>query len=334
MERRPCGKSGIEVSVYGIGAWSFGGGAEDYWGAQDQGEVARMVGAALDLGVNYFDTAELYNEGRSEESLGAALGSRRSEAVIGTKIPPQSCTREGVREHCEASLRRLGTTYIDLYMVHWPTQEHRVEEAFGALKELQEEGKLRAIGVSNFAGKHMQEAMAAGADLAVNQLQYSLLSRAIEHEALPFCVANDIGVVAYMPLLQGVLSGKYRTLEEVPWNRLRTRHFRGDRRGARHGGPGAEEEINAALAGAREVAEALGVPMSDLALAWVAAQPGVTCVLAGARDVAQLTANVRGCSLKLEAGTRRRLEELTDAVKEKLGPDLDYWESEETSRAR
>jgi aryl-alcohol dehydrogenase-like predicted oxidoreductase len=334
MEQRPCGKSGIDISVYGIGAWSFGGGAEDYWGAQEQTEVERIVHAALDMGVNYFDSAEMYNEGRSEESLGKALGARRDEAVIGTKILPQNCSREGVREHCEASLRRLGTDRIDIYMVHWPLQERPAEEAFGALMTLQQEGKIRAIGVSNFTGPCIREALATGTELAVNQLHYSLLSRAIEHEALPACVEHGVGVVGYMPLLQGILTGKYRTLDEVPWYRLRTRHFSGDRRGARHGGPGAEEEIQAALDGLREVAEELGEPMSDVALAWVAAQPGVTCVLAGARDVAQLQANARGCSLKLSPEVVRRLNVLTDPVKAKLGPDLDYWESPENSRVR
>jgi myo-inositol catabolism protein IolS len=334
MERRLCGKSGPEVSVYGIGAWSFGGGEDDYWGAQEQADVERIVNAALDMGVDYFDTAEMYNDGRSEESLGRALKSRRSEAVIGSKIIPQHCSREGVREHCEASLKRLGTDYLDLYMVHWPIHEHPVDEAFAALMALQQEGKIRTIGVSNFGSAHIREALSTGAVLAANQLHYSLLSRAIEYEALPCCIEEQIGVIAYMPLLQGILTGKYRTLDEVPWYRLRTRHFRGDRRGSRHGGPGAEEEVAAALEGLRAVADELGHPMSDVALAWVAAQPGVSCVLAGARDVAQLEANARGCSLKLSPEVLQRLNELTDPVTAKLGPDLDYWESAENSRMK
>ncbi len=332
METRPCGTSGLELSVYGIGAWSFGGGADDYWGAQEQSEVERVVHAALDLGVNYFDTAELYNDGRSEESLGKALGARRAEAVIGSKILPQNCSREGVREHCEASLRRLGTDYLDLYMVHWPIREHPVAEAFEALTALQQAGEIRAIGVSNFDATRLREGLATGAGIAANQLHYSLFSRAIEHEALPGCLGAAVGVIAYMPLLQGILTGKYRTLDEVPWYRLRTRHFRGDRRGARHGGPGAETEIAEALEGIRALAGELGEPVSDVALAWVSAQPGVTCVLAGARDIGQLQANARGCSLKLSEEALQRLGALTDPVKAKLGPDLDYWESPENSR--
>lgn len=200
--------------------------------------------------------------------------------------------------------------------------------------QLQEEGKIRAIGVSNFDGARLREALDTGAEIAVNQLHYSLFSRAIEYDALPACVEANVGVVGYMPLLQGILTGKYRTLEEVPWYRLRTRHFSGDRKGARHGGPGAEEEIVPALEGIHAVAEELGEPMSDVALAWVAGQPGVACVLAGARDVAQLEANVRGCGLKLSAEVIGRLNALTDPVKHRLGTDLDYWESPGNSRVR
>lgn len=334
MERRPCGNSGLEISVYGVGAWSFGGQEGDYWGAQEQAEVERVVHAALDMGVNYFDTAELYNNGRSEESLGKALGDRRDEAVIGTKIRPEYCTPKGIQEHCHASLRRLNTDVIDIYMVHWPIQEHPVDAAFETLMGLQDEGKIRTIGVSNFTGRHLREALTTGAEIAVNQLHYSLFSRAIEYEALPACIEHSVGVVAYMPLLQGILTGKYRTLDEVPWYRMRTRHFRGDRRGARHGGPGAEEELMSALEAIRRIADDVGAPMSDVALAWVAAQPGVTCVLAGARDVNQLRANVRGCTFKLSPDTITRLSSLTEPIKEKLGPDIDYWESPDNSRAR
>jgi aryl-alcohol dehydrogenase-like predicted oxidoreductase len=286
------------------------------------------------MGINYFDTAEMYNAGRSEESLGKALRHRRAEAVIGTKTIPQNCTREGVREHCEGSLRRLGTDCVDIFMVHWPILEHPVEAAFETLQALQAEGKIRHIGVSNFSRKHLKPALATGVKVAVNQLHYSLLSRAIEYEALPCCLEHGIGVVAYMPLLQGILTGKYATLAEVPWYRLRTRHFRGDREGARHGGPGAEAEIADALAGIRQVADELGEPMGDVALAWVAAQPAVTCVLAGARDVGQLEANVRGCSLRLPPEVVARLGALTEPPKAKLGADIDYWESPENSRAR
>lgn len=334
MERRACGKSGIEISLLGVGAWSFGGGEDDYWGAQDQAEVERLVNTALDSGINYFDTAEMYNNGRSEIALGKALSSRRDEAVVGSKIIPENCTPSAIREHCEASLQRLGMETVDIYMVHWPIQGYSVEDAFATLLELRSEGKLRSIGVSNFTGRHMAEAADAGAELSVNQLHYSLFSRAIEYEALPYAGEHDVGVVAYMPLLQGILTGKFRGPEGTPWYRMRTRHFSGGREGARHGTPGAEEELWAAVDAIRGLSEELGEPMADVALSWVAAQPGVTCVLAGARNVGQLQRNARGVSLELDAGTLQRLDEITAPLKAKLGPDLDYWQSPEESRAR
>jgi len=334
MQRRPCGKSGIEISVLGVGAWSFGGGEDDYWGEQDQSEVETLVNAALDMGVNYFDTAELYNDGRSEEALGKALGARRDEAVIGSKITPQHCYPEGIREHCDASLSRLGTDRIDIYMVHWPIVDYPMDAAFATLMELEREGKVRSIGVSNFGPKQLAEALATGVELSVNQLHYSLFSRAIEYEALPFTREHGIGVLAYMPLLQGLLTGKFSGPEDTPWYRMRTRHFRGDREGARHGGPGVEDELWTAVGQIRTLAHELGMPMADLALAWVAAKPGIASVLAGIRNKDQLERNARGCSRQLPDEVVERLDQLTDGIKEKLGPNLDYWESEENSRSR
>ena len=180
MEKRRCGRSDISLSVVGVGCWSFGGGPGSYWGPQEQKDVDDVVHAALDNGINYFDTAEGYNEGRSEEALGRALEGRREEAVIGTKISPSNTEPSVLRRHCEASLRRLRTDYIDIYMVHWPITDRSVEDAFDTLMSLRSEGKVRSIGISNFGVRQMEEALATGARIDVNQLCYNLLSRAIE----------------------------------------------------------------------------------------------------------------------------------------------------------
>jgi aryl-alcohol dehydrogenase-like predicted oxidoreductase len=336
METRKCGQSGLALSILGIGAWSFGGGEDDYWGPQDERDVAAVVGGALDAGVNYFDTAEGYNEGRSEESLGRALGKRRGEALIGSKVSPANCAPATLREHCEASLRRLGTDYLDLYMVHWPITDTPVDDAFATLQALQAEGKIRAIGVSNFGVKHLTEALGSvakvGATIAADQLFYNLLSRAIEAEIQPLCRREDVGVIGYMPLQQGVLSGKYRTPDEVPPLRARTRHFRGDRSLARHGGPGAEAEVFAALDGLRQVAAGLGVSMADVALAWAMNRPGVTCTLVGIRTPGQLADNLRAASLHLPADVVAQLDLLSEPVLRQLGTNPDYWQSAENSR--
>jgi aryl-alcohol dehydrogenase-like predicted oxidoreductase len=334
MEKRLCSDSGIALSVLGIGCWSFGGGGDDYWGPQDERDAADAVSAALDDGITYFDTAEMYNDGRSEESLGRALRGQRQKAIIGSKVSPANTAPAVLREHCEASLRRLGVDAIDIYMVHWPITDHSVEDAFSTLMALRDEGKVRAIGVSNHGVRQLTEAVSTGAPIVVNQLCYNLLSRAIEAEILPLCRQRNIGVIGYMPLQQGLLTGKYRSAEEVPWIRMRTRHFQGTRRGARHGEPGAEAEIFAALDGMRDLAAELHIPMGQLALAWALARPGITCVLAGARTAAQVADNAAAARLALSPEVISQLDALTDPVLNKLGSNADYWESSDNSRIR
>ncbi len=330
MEKRTCGKSGIQLSVLGIGCWSFGGG--EYWGVQEESDVRAVVHAALDYGINYFDTAEGYNEGRSEASLGKALKGRRHEAIIGTKISPSNTEPSVLRAHCEDSLRRLQTDYIDLYMVHWPITEYSVEEAFATLMALQSEGKIRSIGVSNFGVRQLSEALATGVEIDVDQLCYNLLSRAIEVEVLPLCRRQQIGVLGYMPLLQGTLTGKYRTADGVPAARARTRHFRGDRPGARHGEAGAEEETFQAVDGIRAIALQEGVPMGQLALAWAMAKPGIACMLAGTRNSSQLRENIQACSFSLSPEVVAQLDALTEPLLRKLGSNPDYYQGGENSR--
>lgn len=330
MERSKCGKSGYELSVLGLGCWSFGGG--DYWGPQEERDVVALVNMALDSGINYFDTAEGYNEGRSEESLGRALKGRRHEAVIGTKVHPGMTDPAVLRCHCEASLRRLQTDYIDIYMFHWPLFGLPMADAFATMTELQAEGKIRSIGVSNFGVQQLDEAIVTGARIDVDELCYNLLSRAIEAEILPMCIQHDIGVVGYMPLMQGLLTGKYRTADEVPPVRACSRHFRPDRPGSVHGEDGAEDEVFRAIEGIAKIAQAEGVPMSHVALAWAAARLGITLVLAGARNTEQLQDNIRAISLHLSPEVIVQLDELTEPILHKLGTNPDYYMSRERSR--
>ncbi len=332
MKRRIFGKSPCELSVLGVGCWSYGGG--DYWGPQDDRDVVAVVDTALDNGVNYFDTSEGYNEGRSEESLGRALKGRRHEAVIGSKVLPIMKERSELRLHCEASLRRLQTDYIDIYMFHWPLFGLPMVDAFEVMTELQAEGKIRSIGMSNFGVQQMQEALATGAHIDGNQLFYNLLSRAIEAEILPLCMKHDIGVLGYMPLMQGLLTGKYRTADQVPPPRACSRHFRGDRPGSVHGGPGVEEAMFAIIGKIDEIAGSEGAPMSHVALAWAAAKPGITCVLAGARNSEQLKRNIEGISFKLSPEVVQKLDQVTKPLLKELGTVPDYYVAPEKSRIR
>ena len=352
MQTRQCGNSDLHLSVIGVGCWAFGGDEGDYWGAQNQSDVNDLVRRAVDLGINYFDTAEIYNNGRSETALGIALqGVPRDRVIIGSKVTPAHCYHDTLIESCEASLRRLGVDTIDLYMIHWPLHPHSmrhvttdekiinnppgVEEAATALSKLQAQGKIRHIGVSNFGKRRLDEILATGITVAANQLHYNLVSRAIEDEIMPACQAHGVGILGYMTILQGILAGKYKTLDEIPAPRRRTRHFRGDSTPlSRHGEAGAESELQAALDQIRAIADEVQMPMEQLAIRWAFANPALTCALVGARNVAQIEANAAAGAESLPADVVARLNAVTQPLKEKLGPSLDYYEHTSQDRTR
>jgi aryl-alcohol dehydrogenase-like predicted oxidoreductase len=201
-----------------------------------------------------------------------------------------------------------------------------VADAFATLMALQREGKIRHIGVSNFGVKQLTEALATGAEIAANQLAYSLLTRSIEPEIMPLCREKGIGILPYMPLMQGLLTGKYRTLDEVPPMRARTRIFRGDRPLSRHGEEGAEAETVAALAAVAEMAAQKGVSMSAIALAWAAARPEISSVILGARNLNQLEEGLRGIETPLSAEDISALNAATEPILRKLGANADIFQ--------
>jgi aryl-alcohol dehydrogenase-like predicted oxidoreductase len=334
MEWRRCGRSDLELPLLGVGAWSFGGGPDDYWGPQSEQDADAVVSRAIELDCRYFDTAEGYNNGASERALGRLLKGRRDKVLIGTKVSPHNCEPSTLREHCEASLENLQTDYVDLYMIHWPLPSDLVEPAFATLEELRAEGKVRHHGISNFGVEQMTEVLATGSRPVVNQLGYSLLMRAIELEIVPFCQQRGIGIMAYMPLMQGILTGKYDSPDEVPKERARSRHFSGTRENVRHGEEGAEAETFTALREIRALAMEADVSIANMALAWCATNHVVSCVLAGARNVGQLESNARGVSKKLSPEVLIRLDEITHELKLKLGPNPDMWQGARGSRIR
>lgn len=344
---RRCGTSDLVLPVLGVGCWAFGGG--DYWGPQSQGEVDAVVRAALDHGCNFFDTAEVYNAGASELALGAALrGIPRDRVIVCTKVSPSNTAPATLVQHCEASLRRLGTDYVDLYMVHWPIHAHAirhftaapvdvpsVEGAFVTLMKLRADGKIRHIGVSNFGRAQLTEALASGAPIVVNELPYSLLTRAIELDILPFCRERGVGGLGYMALLQGVLSDRYPRLADLPEWRRRTRHF--DSRNtplSRHGLPGCEVETTAAIEAIRSVARRLSMDTSELALKWAVAGEGITSSLCGSRDVLSLLANIKAACEPLDAEVIAELKVLTQPLLAAMGPSFDYYENPAQDRTK
>ncbi|MEX0325328.1 MAG: aldo/keto reductase [Puniceicoccaceae bacterium] len=319
------GRSELEVSRLTLGTWAFAGG--QIWGEQERRESVSTVHAALDAGINFFDTAPAYGAGKSEEVLGEALQGRRGEAVIATKVSTRQQGREALLKSCEESLARLKTDYIDLLQVHWPSPDVPFREIVATFAELKHAGKIRYAGVCNFSARDISRWLDAGGEMVTNQLPYSLLTRAIEFEIISACEKRGIATLPYSPLMQGLLTGKFRTADDVPDGRSRSRHFRPDRPMARHGEPGCEGETFAAIKKVEEIAASAGQPMDAVSLAWILAQPTVGSVVFGARTVEQLKANIRGMEIELSSETVSELTKATEAVKDLLGANPDIWEN-------
>jgi aryl-alcohol dehydrogenase-like predicted oxidoreductase len=348
MKRSKLGKSDIVVSAMTLGCWPFGEG--EYWGAHSQNEVDKVVQSALDNGVNAFDTAEVYNEGNSERSLGKALKGRRDEAVVMSKISPSNAGN--VRKHCIASLQRLNMDYLDVYMLHWPINklalEHFtsdksviekppvVEEAFHQLNELKKEGLIRSIGLSNFGRKQMEEVEACGVQVDVNEITYNIVSRAIEAEIVPYCQEKQISIIGSMGLQQGLLGGKYKTADDVPKHQAHSRHFQNFRGGdtSRHGEEGAEKEIFEVLNELYKIAARLNLDVAQLSIAWILKKPFMASTLVGSRNVDHLKMNIKACSLTIPDDVEALIDKISLPVLEKLGNNPDYYEHSSKSRIR
>ncbi len=324
MQYRILGNTDIKVSTICLGGWSIV--SEDFtWGHQEMADSIAAVHASLDAGVNFFDTAEAYGRGESEEILARALAGRRKDVVIASKVGSDHLADGLLQKSCEDSLRRLKTDTIDLYQIHWPSMTIPVHETLAILEKLKMQGKVRAIGVSNFGPSFMREALAAGR-VEANQLPYSLLWRPIEQEIQPICAENSIGILCYSPLCQGLLTGKFASADEVPPTRARTRLFAGTREHCRHGLPGCEAEAFAAIAEIGGICKKLGLPMAHVALAWLLGQPAVTSVVAGARNAQQALQNAKAGDVKLPADVMARLAAATDAIKKAMGDSADMWQ--------
>jgi aryl-alcohol dehydrogenase-like predicted oxidoreductase len=307
METRRIGS--LEVSVVGLGCNNFG------WRI-DADASAAAVNAALDAGINFFDTADIYGAGQSEEFLGRALGARRSEALIATKFgmkmdeQRRGARPEYVRQAAEDSLRRLETDRIDLYQLHQPDAQVPIAETLGALDGLVRAGKVREIGCSNFSGDQLRAAGAAvregGARFVSVQNQYSLVVREPEADAIPECVRSGIAFLPFFPLANGLLTGKYRRGQPLP---------EGSR--ARDGfGPKVFTDENLALVEAlTEFAAGRGHTMLELAVSWLAAQPAVASVIAGAKSPEQVKANASAAGWRLTEADLAAIEAMLPRVR-------------------
>ncbi len=306
MEKRALGS--LQVSVVGVGCNNFGS-------RLDQAGTNDVVSAAIDAGINFFDTADIYGATKSEEMLGVALGNTRDEFVIATKFGmPIDDTRFGasaayVRSACEASLRRLGTDHIDLYQLHYPDDTVAFEETLGALGELVEEGKVREIGCSNFNAVQLRDAKRAAGDgpsFVSVQNQYSLLERGPERDGvLEACAELGLGFLPFYPLANGLLTGKIRPGEPLPENsRLakmapeRSVHWLGD-------------ELQGKVAGLLDYAEEVQMSILTLAFSWLLSHAAVSSVIAGASNADQVRANA-AAPTALSGDIVARLNELTN----------------------
>jgi aryl-alcohol dehydrogenase-like predicted oxidoreductase len=290
---RPLGDSGIQVTVAGLGCNNFGM-------RLDAAESARVVHAALDLGVNFFDSADVYGLGESERHLGAALKGRRDQAVVLTKFASpadpehpehRGASPEHVRRAIENSLRRLDMDYVDVYMLHRPDPDTPIEATLEALNRLVEEGKVRAIASSNLAGWQVADADWNSRDggfarFVAAENRYSLLDRAAERDLLPACRHFGVSLIPYSPLGNGLLTGKYRRGEAAPEG---TRLARSPRAAALL----TDANFDVVEAIERFAAER-GTTVTAVALGWLAAQPDVASVIAGATSPEQMAANAAG----------------------------------------
>lgn len=321
----------LRVSVIAMGSWALAG--DMAWGEQSEKDSIAAARAAVDVGITFFDTAPGYGDGLSEQRLGKGLSGLRDKVVVATKIGPDAMRGNAVAASVERSLGHLGTDYVDLIQIHWPSRDVPVEETLRALEDLKRQGKVRAIGISNFGPLDLA-ALLSVATPTTNQLPYSLLSRAIEYDIVPACTRAGVGILCYSPLLWGLLAGTYESADQVPDGRARSRHFSPARKLIRHTEAGCEHETFQALHGVRAIAKRLGVPMSDLAVAWLLHQPGVTGVLTGIRRPEQAGANAKAADLVLDADALAELDRVTQPVKRALGNNPDLWQSGSNSRFR
>jgi aryl-alcohol dehydrogenase-like predicted oxidoreductase len=313
---RQLGGSGLSVSVLGLG--TTGWGAHPEFGDVDEAGAIRQVAAALDAGINLFDTAETYGDGRCEEMLGEALGVRRDEAVIATKVffgttgwPNDiGLSRAHILRSCEASLRRLRTDRLDILQMHGWDGRTPLEETLSALDTLVRDGKVRYVGVSNWSAWHLMKALGI-ADRAglprftCQQIYYSLQAREAEYELVPIALDQGVGILAWSPLAGALLTGRWRRDRRPPTDTRRTL-----------GWPDPpiydEDKLWDTIDALVEVAEARGRPVPQVALAYLLHKPGVSSLVIGARSEVQLAENLPAAELALTDEERERLDRVSE----------------------
>jgi aryl-alcohol dehydrogenase-like predicted oxidoreductase len=302
METRRLGNSDLEITRLGIGAWAIGGGGWAFsWGEQDDNDSIRAIHEGLDAGMNWIDTAAVYGLGHSEEVVARALEGVTNRPYVFTKCERnwnenreivKSLKRDSIRRECEASLGRLKTDVIDLYQIHWPEPDEDIEEGCATLADLRREGKVRWIGVSNFNVSQIQRAQAI-APITSLQPPYSMVTRAIEPEILPYCRQHNIGTIVYSPMRSGLFSGRM-TRERI--QNLPAEDWR-------HRNPDFQEpklSRNLRLVELlRSIGERHGRTPGEVAIAWTLLHPAVTAAIVGLRKAGQANELIKAADLRL-----------------------------------
>jgi aryl-alcohol dehydrogenase-like predicted oxidoreductase len=312
MDYRPLGRTGVQVSKLCLGTMMFGA-----WGNTDHDDSIRIIHAALDAGVNFVDSADVYSAGESEEIVGKALKGRRDDVVLATKFfmpmgedpNRRGGSRRWIVEAVEDSLKRLGTDWIDLYQVHRPDPETDVEETLGALSDLVAQGKVRYIGSSSYSGSEIVEAQWAARERRLERFRteqppYSLLTRSIELDVLPTAQRHGMGILTYSPLAGGWLSGSW-SADSSPTSPAR------QRLAARFDMSLPENQRKLeAVEQLTKVAGEAGVSMIELAIGFVVNHPGVTSAIIGPRTMEQLESQLPGAAVTLDAAVLDRIDEI------------------------
>ena len=328
MEYRLLGHSGLKVSALSLGAATFGGGGEFFraWGQTDVDEAKRLIDICLDAGINLFDTADIYSYGLSEEILGKAVQGKRNNLLISTKTTfrfgdgpnDAGSSRYHILKSCEASLRRLGTDYIDIYHMHGADELTPIDETLETLDTLVRSGKVRYIACSNFSGWHLMKSISISekygwARYAAHQVYYSLIGREYEWELMPLGIDQKVGALIWSPLGWGRLTGKIRRGQPLPAvSRLH--------KTAEMGPQVPIEHVHKVVEAIDEVAKETGKSVPQIAVNWLLQRPTVSSVILGARNEEQLRQNLESTGWKL---TREQVAKL-DAASE-IAPVYPYW---------
>ena len=321
MKTSELGTSGIRVSGLALGTWAYSG--ANVWGPSDDRAAVDTIHCALDHGVTLIDTAERYGNGKSEEVVGMALKGRRSQAVLATKVYTGNLHYEDVIAHCDASLKRLQTDYIDLYQIHWPNRDIPIQETFAAFEDLKKAGKIRMASMCN-AGETCVASL-SGYEVAMNQLPYSLIWRIAEKKIIPASEKAGIPVCAYSPLAQDLLTDKYRRIEDVPVGRRETRFYKSTWTPCRHNENGFEDEIFAFLDVLAAFCERNGLTPAQVAMSFLKRRPYVKTILVGARSVKQLEQNIAAYEKEIPDGLMDEIEAASEPLKAIMGDNADMW---------